>query len=195
MFEKLRHFVQQSWLLIVASFCFGLLIATVNSALSPRIELNEKAKLNTLMKGLIIEADSFEPVTEKGNIYKASDNKGKIAGFAFVAQGAGFADKIKLVIAVDEKCEKFFGFKVLASLETPGFGSKISEDFFSNQFLGAPADKLEMVKVGNAEKIDSQIIAISGATVSSEAVVKIFNTYIENVKTRLRSKEIINNDN
>jgi hypothetical protein len=46
--------------------------------------------------------------------------------------------------------------------------------------------------------IDSQIVAISGATVSSEAVVKIFNTYFEQVKGKikelLQKKEQISND-
>ncbi|MHC4216649.1 MAG: hypothetical protein ACYSWP_25160 [Planctomycetota bacterium] len=36
--------------------------------------------------------------------------------------------------------------------------------------------------------IDTEIIAISGATVSSEAVVKTFNMYIEVVKEQLQKK-------
>jgi electron transport complex protein RnfG len=197
---KIRHFILQSWLLIVASFCFGLLIAATNAALSQRIEQNEKDKLYNLMRELIPDAGDFEIAAEavevptgKGrvtgtDIYRALDGNGNSIGFAFVAAGAGFADKIKLVIAVDGRCEKFLGFKVLSSNETPGFGSKITEDYFGNQFKSAPAGQLELAKTGRPEKIDSQIIAISGATVSSEAVVKIFNTYINRIKEQLQSK-------
>ena len=46
--RSIKHFVEQSWLLIVASFFFGLLIAVTNAALSARIAWNATAKLNTL---------------------------------------------------------------------------------------------------------------------------------------------------
>ena len=202
---KIKHFIQQSWLLIVSSFCFGLLIALANAAWSPRILQNEKDKLNNLMIALISDANDFEKVIEgveipgirgkisKTDIYKALDSNQKNIGFAFIATGPGFADKIKLVIAVDNRCEKFFGFKVLASNETPGFGDKIKEDYLGEQFKKAPAGEFELVKAGDAEKVDSKIVAITGATVSSEAVVKIFNKHIDKIKERLQAEGLIHN--
>ncbi len=210
--SKVKYFVQQSWLLIVASFAFGLLIAVANASLEPRIKQNEKDKLDNLMKSLIGQAKDFQIAIEqveisgdKGkvettDVYKALDENGKSIGFAFVAVGAGFADKIKLVIAVDGGCGKFLGFKVLASNETPGFGSKIADDElesdidFVDQFKGAPAGEVELIKTGKIEVIkiiDSQIAAISGATVSSEAVVKIFNMYTGRIKQQLQQKGLI----
>jgi len=216
---KIKHFIEQSWLLIVASFVFGLLIAVTNAGLEQKIRQNEKDKLDKLMKELITDANDFaKAIAEvpilgkkgkvvKTDIYKGVDDVNNVTGFAFIASGAGFADKIKLVIAVDKTSEKFLGFKVLSSNETPGFGSKIAEDEaesdddFADQFKGAPAGKFELIKTGKAEVrkvIDSQIVAISGATVSSEAVVKIFNTYFEQVKGKikelLQKKEQISND-
>jgi electron transport complex protein RnfG len=202
---RIKHFIKQSWLLIVSAFVFGLLIAVTNAALSGRITGNEENKLYNLMRGLIIDANKFQVAIEGAQI---PDGKGKVnqtdiyraigignrnVGFAFVATGAGFADKIKLVIAVDGGCEKFFGFKVLSSNETPGFGSRIKEDEFGRQFRGVPTGALEVVKTGDVEEIDSQIVAISGATVSSEAVVSIFNTYTEGVRRRLQEKGLISN--
>jgi len=179
----------------VASFCFGLLIAATDSVLSGHIEQNQQDKLYSLMRQLITTADDFEKLglEEKLTVFRALDSNGGVSGFAFIAAGAGFADKIELVIAVDKNFEKFFGFKVLASNETPGFGSRISEDFFAGQFTGAPAGDLELVKSGNPEEIDSRIVAISGATVSSEAVVEIFNEYIDKVKKQLQAKGLIEN--
>lgn len=199
--SKVKHFIRQSWLLIVAAFLFGLLIAVTDAALRPRIIQNEKDKLNNLMTTLIVDAENFDLAIEqteitgnkgrllKTDIYKAFDVNGDSVGFAFVAVGAGFADKIKLVIAVDGRCEKFLGFKVLSSNETPGFGSRITEDDFCNQFKGAPAGKLELVKTG--KKKDTQILTITGATVSSEAVVRIFNTYIDQIRDQLQAKGFI----
>ncbi len=201
---KIRHFIEQSWLLIVSSFCFGVLIAITNAAWSPKIVQNEKNQLEELQKSLIA-AKSFEAAIEgmeitdekgrtiKTDIYKGLDANGTTVGFTFIATGAGFADKIWLVIAVDSKCEKFLGYKVLSSNETPGFGDKIKEDYLGNQFKGTPVGKIELIKTGEAGTIDSEIVAISGATVSSEAVVKIFNAYIDKVTEQLRTKGLIGN--
>ncbi|HUW19260.1 MAG TPA: FMN-binding protein [Sedimentisphaerales bacterium] len=198
--SNIKHFFEQSWLLIVSSFFFGLLIAVANAAWSERIVQNEIDKRNRLMTDLIADANSFDVAAQaveipdtkakvvKTDIYRALDGSGRTVGFAFIAVGSGFQDKIKLVIAVDGKCEKFLGFKVLASNETPGFGDKIKDSYFSSQFRDAPAGKLQLVKTGDDKKIDSEIVAISGATVSSEAVVKIFNTYIDTVREHLQTK-------
>jgi electron transport complex protein RnfG len=157
------------------------------------------------MVGLISQARTFdvaikdmEVTDERGiktrtDVYRAIDSDGKKIGFAFVAKGAGFADEIKLVIGVDAQCRKLFGYKVLKCNETPGFGDKIKGDFFSSQFAEAPVGKFELVKTGKAGEVDDKIVAISGATVSSTAVVKIFNTYIENVKNQLMEKGLIGN--
>ena len=201
--SKIKYFIQQSWLLLVTSFLFGLLIAVADAAWSAKIEQNKAEKLRGLMASLISDANSFELAIQEANlpgdkgrmiktdIYKALDKQGNCAGFAFIAAGAGFADKIELVVAVDAKCEKLLSFNVLSSNETPGFGNKMKNDSFRNQFKGAPAGKLLLVKIGDAGKIDNEIVAISGATVTSTAVINIFNKSVISVKEQLQKKGLI----
>jgi electron transport complex protein RnfG len=201
--SKIKYFIQESWLLLVTSFLFGLLIAIADAAWSAKIEQNKAEKLRGLMASLISDANSFELAIQEANlpgdkgrmiktdIYKALDKQGNCAGFAFVAVGAGFADKIELVVAVDAKCEKLLSFNVLSSNETPGFGNKMKNDSFRNQFKGAPAGKLLLVKIGDAGKIDNEIVAISGATVTSTAVINIFNKSVISVKEQLQKKGLI----
>ena len=62
---------------------------------------------------------------------------------------------------------------------------------FSNQFKGAPTGKLELIKIGDAGKIDNEIVAISGATVTSTAVINIFNKSVVSVKEQLQQKGLI----
>ena len=200
--SKIKHFIQQSWLLIVASFCFGLLIAIANAAWSPRIEQNRIDKLNRLMGGLLPEAKGFQLDTEleiesakgkrvKTSIYKALSDEGRCVGWSFNAAGSGFADKIELVVAVDKDFERIAGFDCLASNETPGFGDRIKLPNWRSQFAGVPAEKLQLVKTGDAKRIDSEIVAITGATVSSEAVVKIINNSVTQVKDQMQEKGLI----
>lgn len=201
--NKIVFFLQQSWLLLVSAFIFGLLLAATNAAWNPIIQENKVKKLNQLMSSLVTDANSFELAVEgfeitsekgkilKTDIYKAIDLNGNKKGFAFTAIGSGFADKIELVIAADSNFEKLLGYNVLSSNETPGFGNKIKEMFYRDQFIGAPVGTLRRVKIGNASIIDDEIVAITGATISSDAVIAIFNLYTTAIKKELLQKGLI----
>ena len=200
--RNIKHFFEQSWLLIIASFFFGLLIAVTNAALGPRIAWNATAKLNTLATGLLPQAKEFAPLAETIDIkapagkqqalqlYKGTAD-GETVGWIFRAVGSGFADKIELVIGTDAKFQTLAGFDVLASNETPGFGDQIKYDYFRNQFKGVPAGPLTLATSGDPEAIDTQIVTISGATVSSTAVVKTVSHYLTQVKEQMQQKGLI----
>jgi len=201
---KIKYFIQQSWLLVVSAFVFGLLIAVTNAALIDRINANNANKVTDKLKSLMPLATEFpkqESITIKSQkqgdvdveIYKAVSD-GQCQGWAFKAFGAGFADKITLIVVVDKSFEKIVGFSVLASNETPGFGDRISNSFYRDQFASAPTEKLNLVKAGDADDIDSDIVAISGATVSSGAVVDIINNTMLQLKNKMPEKGMIQDE-
>ncbi len=72
--NKIKHFLEQSWLLVVASFIFGLCLAVTNAKLRPRIIQNEIDKFNRLAGAMLTDANSFEIVLEDVEIISA---KGK----------------------------------------------------------------------------------------------------------------------
>ena len=205
--DKIVFYFKQSWLLLTAAFLFGLLIAATNSAWQDNIQANQSEKINSKMKDLIPKLDSIETLESrldlsqgKGlatltSIFKALDNNKQVIGYGYTAVGSGFQDKIKLIIAVDTDFKKFMGYRVLSTNETPNFGTKISEDYYRKQFIGAPVGMLTLSKTGDPAVIDAEIIAISGATVSSDAVVnKIFNIYTGKVQSYMKSRGIITDD-
>ena len=61
--------MQQSWLLIAASFCFGLLIAVSSAALSPIIRQNEINKRNRIVTVLLPEAKDIILLDEQVEIH------------------------------------------------------------------------------------------------------------------------------
>ncbi len=199
--RSIKHFFEQSWLLIVASFFFGLLIAVTNAALSARIAWNATAKLNTLAGGLLPSATKFTPLDETIDIvarggkpqalqlYRATDN-GETVGWIFTAVGSGFADKIELVVAVNGDLQSLAGFVILASNETPGFGDRIKEDGFRNQFKGVPAGELVISNSGEP----GTVVTISGATVSSTAVIETLSHYLTQVKEQMQQKGLVDHD-
>ena len=105
--------------------------------------------------------------------YDAEQN---FIGYAIPGAGPGFQDTIKLLYGYRPESKKVVGMEVLESRETPGLGDKIYKDL---AFVGAFADLpiepiIEVVKKGRKVS-DNQVDAITGATISSRAVVKIIN--------------------
>jgi electron transport complex protein RnfG len=202
--SKIKFFIQESWLLMVASFFFGLLLAMTNAAWSPIIKQNQQSVTNQLMNSLLMDAKTFEQTGQadivlgagkkaKSQIYKALSADGKCVGWVFSAEGAGFADKIELLIAVDENFEKIVGIDFTSINETPGFGDRAKQPSFRDQFAKAPAGLLNLVKTGDTGKIDDEIVAITGATVTSAAVVNSVDKYIKPVKEYMLNKGLIQN--
>ena len=86
------------------------------------------------------------------------------------------------------------GMEVLESKETPGLGDKIfkDQDFVAN-FSALNIDP-EIVAVGSGKKTAShEVDSISGATISSKAVVKIINQgndqWLELIESMLKAEE------
>jgi len=171
---------------MVSALVFGLLVAAVHAALEKTIIENARKKLYGEMEALFEKGSTFTPVaTPEGEVlyYRVVGTDQQPAEYALVDEGGGFVDKIRLLVAVDEKIQMLRGFAVLKSSETPGFGDKIKEDPFHGQFVQCPGDrKLMVVKTGDRAKVDSEIVAITGATISSEAVVKIVNDVLRNLR-------------
>jgi len=202
--DKIRYFLQQSWLLIVSAFCFGLLIAATNYALAPRIVQNRIDKLNSRARALLseeahlvhaveIEIDAIGGNREKVQVYRAEVD-GTCIGWSFNAAGPGWGGDIELVVAVDEDFGKIAGFDCLESSETAGLGDRIKQSYFRNQFAGAPVEKLTLIKDGDRDKIDNEIVAITGATISSGSVVDIINNTLLQVKEQLQKQGLIGNE-
>jgi electron transport complex protein RnfG len=202
--KQIKFFFEQSWLLLFSAVLFGLCLASLNAWWQPKIIANEIKKFNDLAGAMIADANDFSVAVAKDEfsvdvkgkdvpteIKKARDKKGAVVGWAFIAEGAGFQDKIRLVVALDKEFDEMEGFGVLSSNETPGFGDKMKKDKFRNQFVNAPTEDFTLSKTGDRGKIDCEIIAITGATVTSDAVVEILDNYIEQVRAELEKRKLI----
>ncbi len=77
--------------------------------------------------------------------------------------------------------------------ETPGLGAKITEDFFESQFIGKVfgegETKFEVVK-GGAKGLEYGVDAISGATITSQALGKAINIWAKYYEPYLRGSKV-----
>ena len=108
-------------------------------------------------------------------IYVGWDDAGAPVGIAAAAGEPGFQDVIGLIFGFDPGSGDVLGMKVLESKETPGLGDKIIKDSaFVREFRGVQTP-LEGVKPARATGADNEVDMITGATISSQAVVDIIN--------------------
>lgn len=88
----------------------------------------------------------------------------------------GYSNGLVLVVGIQND-GTVLGYEIAESSETPGLGTQIAEDDFKKQFAGKNAASFAAVK-GKA-KAGNEIVVISGATISSKAVVEGVNLALE----------------
>jgi Na+-translocating ferredoxin:NAD+ oxidoreductase subunit G len=113
-----------------------------------------------------------ERITE-GNEKGLRVFRDKVSGArALCLTGKGFQDTITLAVTL--KGNTIGRLRVVSQNETQGFGTRIIEDAFQNQFAGKNIGHgITLVKTGKAGP--SEFDALTGATVTSEAVARILN--------------------
>lgn len=191
--------------LAIAGAAAGLLVVTVYKATLPTIEKYQAAKVAGavrevlkaparwdtlyLQNGVLTGAPTADDDRKAlPTVYLGFDASGKTLGAAVTAQEPGFQEEILLMIGFEPSSGTLIGFKVLEEKETPGLGDKIERDTsFTSQFPGRVAP-LKGVKK-RAANDPSQVQTITGATISSRAVIRIINHAVERWQPLLAAYE------
>lgn len=168
-------------LVIVGAISGGALVSVYNYA-SPLIERNEEKALREAIYKVMPEAKSYNKITKDGIVlYEGMDEKGNVVGYAFKAKGFGYQGEIEIIAAIDVEFKELKGMEVLESTETPGLGAEIANKPFKKQFRGLSVlPKIMFTKDRIAQK--NEIQAITGATISTSAVVEILNKEIARIR-------------
>jgi electron transport complex protein RnfG len=112
-------------------------------------------------------------------VFLGYNESGERVGFAISGAEPGFQDIIELIFGYDAATHTLLGMKILSNRETPGLGDKIEKDErFVAEFSG-PQTPLVGVKAGRATGAANEIDMITGATISSRAVIGIINRKLE----------------
>lgn len=208
-------YLKDGWLILALAIVFASALTGVQATLGPIIEKNQKDKtyrripMLTLgvqaVEGLAVEAaapeiklldQSGETVktlrveeTPKGSAVKAYRvyEGDTLLGYVVEGSGAGYADKIALLVGLSEDLQTVTGASVIKQMETPSLGDKIAGPW-ANQYAGkAVLPPLEVVKNKTAAPDNNKIDAISGATISSRATTDIVNNTVAEFSKELPS--------
>ncbi|MBE5933225.1 MAG: RnfABCDGE type electron transport complex subunit D [Lachnospiraceae bacterium] len=119
---------------------------------------------------------SMYPTVDIDELSVALDSSGALAGYVVTATSSeGYGGDVQIImgISVDGTVQ---GLDFLTLNETVGFGLNAKEPEFTNQFVGKKVFPFEYTKTGATS--DSQIDAISGATITTSAVVDAVNASV-----------------
>jgi len=180
-----------SGIILVGTFLYTnpMIIANKKAATQRAIfEVLPGCETYTLLKlenGQIIEnvdLDDNKDETDKDEllIYAGYNSQKELIGFAIPGSETGYQDVIAVMFGYDYTQKLIIGFEVLESKETPGLGDKIFKDADFQTNFTALAVEPEIVAVKNGQKINpNEVDGITGATISSEAVVRLLNKTID----------------
>ena len=200
--KKKSTILKDALALFAITLVSGLALGFVYELTKPVIEANELAAKTEAYASVYADADTFTEsddltaaVADAANIlansgtegtaieeaYQAVDASGNVIGYVMsVISSKGFGGEIKVSLGVTNEGE-ITGIEFLTLNETAGLGSKAADSEFKDQYVGKVVDSFTVTKDGAAS--DDQINAISGATVTSNAVTNIVNAGLYFAKT------------
>jgi electron transport complex protein RnfG len=174
--------------LSLAGLLSGLLLVGAYLATRPRILRNQAEALNAAIyrvlpgtveiRGHGVRDGTLVRVAESAEqeIYSGHRDDGTLIGYAVPAAGPGFMDTIKLIYGYDPARGEIVGMQVLESRETPGLGDKIITDADFGRNFDALEIVPQIVAVKQGDKTHAnEVDCITGATISSQAIVSILN--------------------
>jgi len=144
--------------LALTSALAGAVLAGVNSITAPIINERAIAAVKKTLQEFFPQATEFAELKfddATGLITNVYEAKG--TGYAYNVEVQGYKDVITFIVAFSNDA-KIVGFRVTAINDTPGIGVRVKEKEFSDGVIGKTST--------------SAIATLSGATISSSAVVK-----------------------
>jgi Na+-translocating ferredoxin:NAD+ oxidoreductase subunit G len=174
----------------VAGFISGVIIIAIYILTFDTIKENKAQELQravfkvlpgvTKMQKLHYQANKLIVVktdeVDEEMVFAGYDNQGNFLGYAIQGAGPGFQDTIKLLFGYQRENSIIVGMEILDSRETPGLGDKIFKDMdFVNEFKKLIIEsEIKSIKKGKKTQ-ENEVDSITGATISSKAVVRIIN--------------------
>lgn len=175
-------------ILLIISFVAAMSLALTNEVtkdkiIEQRMMANELAKKEVLPEATRFEditgemaieiTENFAPIVES---YVGYDSSNAIVGYVFKSRPTGFGGPMEVVTGINLNSE-VTGLRVGSHQETPGLGAKGTDVAYYEQYAGKSA--AEMIGVSKTAASGNDIQAITGATITSDAITVGANASID----------------
>ncbi len=179
----MKAMIKDTVIITVITLIAGLMLGVVYEVTKEPIAEQQVKKKNEACQEVFTDAVNFVSIDvaagEEGAeadvdaAYEAQAADGTVLGYVMeVTTHTGYDGDIQFAMGV-RMDGTINGIALVSISETPGLGMQ-AEDVIKPQFAGKKADQFEVTKVGAVT--ENQIDAISGATITSNALVGGVNT-------------------
>ena len=188
--EAMKKALHLGGTLFAVTAITGLLLGIVQNFTQAAILRAEQAARNEAFRAVMPGAENFEAVEVKADdfvsdVQKGTDKSG-LAGWCISVNAKGYGGLVNFIVGVTKE-GNVKAISILNHSETPGLGAKSTEPEFYTQFNDK--DKLPLKVVKGAANASDEIIAISGATITSTAIVNGVNAAVEYWSKNLKGAE------
>lgn len=153
------------------------LLALTNAVTAPKIDALAVETQEAAKKQVLSSAASFseEKQVEKDGVsytyYDGLTSDGSVVGYVFVTSAKGYGGDISVMVGVLGD-GTVAGVNILSINETAGLGMNAKNQSFLDQFLGKSGE----IGVAKNNPSDTEIQALTGATITSSAMATAVNT-------------------
>ena len=171
----MKELLKYAFILGLICFLSSSVLAVVNGITESHILLQKEKAADLALRQIMGAEFYFKPhyIDEEIDYYKAYSRQDQaLAGFVLKARTKGFNSQIEILTALNLNLE-VSQVKILSQNETPGLGTRISEGNFLERFKNRDIEDL------------NQVEAITGATISSGAVIKAVKGSLAGLKEEL----------
>lgn len=201
--REVKDMLHDTWILFAITLIAGIILGFVYQITKEPIAIQQEKAKNEACKMVFEDAYSFEELKEydlseatahfaqagynaqsmTDVIRAAKADNGEVLGYVLtITTSEGYGGDIVFTMGIRAD-GTLNGISFLSISETPGLGMK-AEEVLSPQFANKNVSQFEYTKSGAIT--DSQIDAISGATVTTNAVTNGINAGLEYFKTVLK---------
>lgn len=173
---KINETLRMVLVLVVICIIAAAALSMVYDVTYPKIKANAVKVMKEMLDRALPDATAFDEPRIPDEILDQTagvkaifigyDQNREIVGVSAVVEGPGYQDFIQLLVTVSGDLKEIKSIEILDQKETPGLGARIGEDEFLGQFKG---------------NVKEEYDAITGATVSSIAVIDLVHMAIEDL--------------
>ncbi|MEE9200054.1 MAG: RnfABCDGE type electron transport complex subunit G [Candidatus Brocadiales bacterium] len=204
--KRLQYTLVLGVIAMVTSVGVGATYVLTKDKIARKEAARRMEALLTVMPGLAGDPVQITPpeTPAEDNVYKGQGADGSVVGYAALGKAQGYSSTLKVMVGLSPDKDTILGIKVLYQAETPGLGTRIVEvattktlwtmifgdekasvteevsltPWFCDQFKAKTLNQLEVVR----KEDSSRITAITGATITTRAVVKAVKDAIAKIK-------------
>ena len=188
-----KSMIKNALILFAITLVAGVLLGIVYQVTKDPIAYQDKLAQDKANQSVFATAQTFDDLdldqaaTDKvsashpgvtiESVKQAVDASGTLAGYVIQVKSKGYGDFIQYTVGITIE-GNINGISIINIAETPGLGMN-AEKVVAPQFVDKAKNQFAVVKNGQLSDANSQIEAISGATITSRAVTEGVNAAVD----------------